>query len=80
MATNCKLSTENLLCNATVWHAHDVTDPSCAFNRNASIPVVPQILVTLSYHLIPAILCRQQRWTVELIIGRVSRSHNHTAV
>jgi len=46
-----------------VWPTHR----SCAFNRNASIPVVPQIystlvLVTLSCHLIPAILRKQRRW------------------
>jgi len=43
------------------------THRSCAFNRNASIPVVPQIdstsvLVTQSCHLIPATLRKQRRW------------------
>ena len=28
MATNCELSTEYLLWNAIVWHAHDMTNPS----------------------------------------------------
>ena len=28
MATNCELSIEYLLWNATVWHVHDVTNPS----------------------------------------------------
>jgi len=69
-----------------MWPTHH----SCAFNRYASIPVVPQIYstsvsVTLYCHLMSAILHREQRWNWSslwngLIVGRVSRSHNHTAV
>jgi len=65
------------------WPTHH----SCAFNRNTSIPVVPQIfstsvLVTLSCHFISAILRKQQRWNSSslygLIVEIVSRSHSHT--
>ena len=59
--SRCQLSKKYLLWNPTVWHAHDVTDPSsCALSRKASIPIIPQVSNTsvlgiLSCHLTRAV-------------------------
>jgi len=63
------------------------THRSCAFNRNASIPMVPQICSTSVLYCIAIwfqLSCTGSGSGTDpayrLIVGTVSRSHNHTAV
>ena len=69
-----------------MWPTHQ----SCALNRKASIPVIPQVFNTsvlgvLSCHLTRAIFRRQRRWNWSnmrngLIAGKAPTSHTHTAM